>query len=168
MRKPVVFNVFGAGLAVLSNGRELYDHHPRFRLWMDLCDRLVEEVTGRSLLSVLFEKDRPRFSTICSLPIRRCCRWSSAWRRCFRRRAFTPIICLATASEDFTAAVVSGVLTLEEGIELTVDLARLMQAKAVPGGMLAILADESLMATHPEAFLRDCRWRGVILRPISW
>ncbi|MDQ0457612.1 acyltransferase domain-containing protein [Rhizobium paknamense] len=152
MRKPVVFMFSGQGSQSFQMGRELYDHHPRFRLWMDLCDRLVEEATGRSLLSVLFEKDRAEvfddllFTNPALLSVEFCL------ATVLQEAGIHPDYLLGYSLGEFTAAVVSGVLTLEEGIELTVDLARLMQAKALPGGMLAILADESLMATHPEAF----------------
>ncbi|BCH57149.1 acyltransferase domain-containing protein [Agrobacterium vitis] len=152
MRKPVVFMFSGQGSQSFQMGRELYDHHPRFRLWMDLCDRLVGEATGRSLLSVLFEKDRAEvfddllFTNPALLSVEFCL------ATVLQEAGIHPDYLLGYSLGEFTAAVVSGVLTLEEGIELTVDLARLMQAKAVPGGMLAILGNESLPEAYPQAF----------------
>jgi bacillaene synthase trans-acting acyltransferase len=152
MRKPVVFMFSGQGSQSFQMGRELYDHHSRFRLWMDVCDRLVEDATGRSLLEVLFEKDRSAvfddllFTNPALLSVEFCL------ATLLQEAGVHPDYLLGYSLGEFTAAVVSGVLTLEEGIELTVDLARLMQAKAAPGGMLAILGDESVIEAYPQAF----------------
>lgn len=155
MRKPIVFMFSGQGSQYFQMGRELYDHHPRFRLWMDHCDVLVKDATGQSLTATLYgEHDRmDRFDDILlTNPALLSTEFCLA--KLLQEAGISPDYLLGYSLGELAACVVAGVLSLEEGIRLAVEFAQLLTMKSPAGGMLAILGDEGLIEAHPEAFAR--------------
>ncbi|MEZ2221549.1 acyltransferase domain-containing protein [Rhizobium sp. RCC_161_2] len=155
MRKPIVFMFSGQGSQYFQMGRELYEHHPRFRLWMDHCDTLVKDATGRSLTATLYgDHDRTeRFDDIlltnpALLSIEFCL------ARLLREAGISPDYLLGYSLGELTSSVVADALSLEEGIRLSVEFAALLTSKSPAGGMLAILGDEGILHDHPDAFAR--------------
>jgi acyl transferase domain-containing protein len=155
MRKPIVFMFSGQGSQYFQMGRELYDHHPRFRLWMDHCDALVKDATGRSLKATLYGgSDRTdRFDDIlltnpALLSIEFCL------AKLLQEAGISPDYLLGYSLGELAGSVVAGVLSLEEGIRLAVEFAELLTMKSPAGGMLAILGDEGMIDDHPDAFTR--------------
>lgn len=53
---------------------------------------------------------------------------------------------------EFSAAVVGGAIDLEDGLELTIEAARLLNEQLPPGGMLAIIESTDLMQTQSQLF----------------
>lgn len=120
---------------------------------MNLCDHFFKDLTGKSLVAELYH-GKGRSETFDDI--------------LFTNPALVAIdFCLATILQEaevfpeyvlgyslgeLTAAVVSGVLTLEEGIGLSVDFARLLLKRSPPGGMLAVIGDNSLLQAHSQAF----------------
>jgi acyl transferase domain-containing protein len=161
MRKPIVFMFSGQGSQYFQMGRELYDHHPRFRLWMDHCDTLVKDATGRSLTATLYgEHDRTdRFDDIlltnpALLSIEFCL------TRLLQEAGISPDYLLGYSLGELAGSVVAGILSLEEGIRLAVEFAQLLTMESPAGGMLAILGNEGMIDDHPDAFARcsiSCR-----------
>lgn len=153
MRKPIVFMFSGQGSQYFQMGRELYDHHPRFKLWMDHCDTLVKDATGRSLTAVLYgECERTdRFDDIlltnpALLSIEFCL------AKLLQEAGISPDYLLGYSLGELASSVVAGVLSLEEGIQLAVEFAQLLTVKSPAGGMLAILGDEGMIDDHPDVF----------------
>jgi len=155
MLKPIVFMFSGQGSQYFQMGRELYDHHPRFRLWMDHCDGLVKDATGQSLTATLYgEHDRmDRFDDIlltnpALISIEFCV------AKLLQEAGISPDYLLGYSLGELAACVVAGVLSLEEGIRLAVEFAELLRMKSPAGGMLAILGHEEMIDVYPDAFAK--------------
>jgi bacillaene synthase trans-acting acyltransferase len=146
----------GQGSQYFNMGRELYAHHQRFRLWMDHCDEVVSDLTGTSLLQVIYQPigkagffDEIRYTNPALLAIE----YSVA--KVVMEMGIKPDVLLGYSLGEFVAAVVSGCCSLEEGMKLVIEYAALIEESCPPGGMLAILAKEHVMDDHPALF-KDC------------
>lgn len=155
MRRPIIFMFSGQGSQYFQMGRELYDHHPRFRLWMDYCDVLVKDATGQSLTATLYGgHDRmDRFDDIlltnpALLSIEFCL------AKLLQEAGICPDYLLGYSLGELAACVVAEVLSLEQGIRLATEFAQLLKKKSPAGGMLAILGNEGMIDDHPDAFAR--------------
>ncbi|WP_075185095.1 acyltransferase domain-containing protein [Teredinibacter haidensis] len=160
MRKPVVFMFSGQGSQYFQMGRELYETHPRFKLWMDHCDIYVKSATGHSLIETLygdFDKSHAFDDIVLTNPALVSIEFCLA--QLLTEAKIQPDYLLGYSLGEFTAAVVAGVLTLEEGIELCVEVAKALKKYSPAGGMLAIISKEDIVQQHPQAFER-CQVSG--------
>ncbi|NQZ12186.1 MAG: acyltransferase domain-containing protein, partial [Algicola sp.] len=122
MKKPIVFMFSGQGAQYYHMGKELYECHPRFALWMDHCDEIVEPLIGTSLIDILYDesvtKGDPFDRVLYTNPALLCIQYSLS--RVLMEMDIQPDYLLGYSLGEFTAAVVSGVMSLEEGLELLV------------------------------------------------
>lgn len=159
-KKPVVFMYSGQGSQYYHMGMELYENHPRFRLWMDHCDEIVHPRIGTSLLDILYRQGNRRdpFDRILyTNPALLCIEYSLT--RILMEMGLQPDYLLGYSLGEITAAVVSGAMSLEDGIRLTVDYAKLLERESPPAGMLAILESVEIMARFPGLF-KNCWLTG--------
>ncbi|MCW8876729.1 MAG: acyltransferase domain-containing protein [Kangiellaceae bacterium] len=155
MKKPVVFMFSGQGSQYFHMGKELYENHPRFKLWMDHCDEILLPLIGTSLVDVLYKKDNKTeaFDQILfTNPALLCVEFSLA--RVLMEMGIQPDYLLGYSLGEFSAAVISGAISLEDGIQLTVDYAKLLESKSEPAAMLAIISSDELAKESPELLER--------------
>jgi acyl transferase domain-containing protein len=160
MKKATVFMFSGQGSQYYQMGRELYEKHPRFRLWMDHCDGIAGPLIHTSLVDVLYRqgsKKDPFDRILYTNPALLCIEYSLT--QLLLEMGLRPDYLLGYSLGEITASVVSGAVSLEEGIRLTVDFARLLECESPPAGMLAIIESADVMARHPELF-RGCWLTG--------
>lgn len=153
MQKPVVFMFSGQGSQYFHMGKELYENHPRFQLWMDHCDEIVEPILGESLMDIVYkQEDRTQaFDNILHTnPALLCIEFSLA--RMLMEMGLQPDYLLGYSLGEFTAAVISGAIELEDALQFLVDYAHLLQAESPYSGMLAIIESEELVKQEPELF----------------
>ena len=55
MTRPVVFMFPGQGAQYYQMARELYDTHPRFKLWMQFCDEIARPLLNASLVDTIYQ-----------------------------------------------------------------------------------------------------------------
>ncbi len=153
--KPVVFMFPGQGAQYYQMARELYDEHPRFRLWMQHCDEIVHPLIGQSLIDIIYQGskfedfDRIKYSNPALIAV------EFSLAKIIMEMGVQPDFFVGYSLGEFTAAIVSGAMSIEQGLALVVDYAEILEEKSPCAGMLAIIEQESVMSEYPEIF-QDC------------
>lgn len=161
MRKPIVFMFSGQGSQYYQMGRELYEKHLGFKMWMDHCDAVLSPHIGASLVDILYFQERKyeKFDRILyTNPALLCIEFSLA--RVLIEMDIHPDYLLGYSLGEITASVISGAVSLEDGIFLVVECAKLLEKKAPEAGMLAIIDSREIMKKYPESF-SGCMLSGV-------
>lgn len=153
MATNVVFMFSGQGSQYYQMGRELYQENSRFRQWMDFCDSLAAPELGQSLIDILYENgpssepfDTLRYSNPALLSVE----YSLA--RVLMEQGVQPNYVLGYSLGEFTAAVISGAMPIAQCMSVLINYAEFMEAQSPPAGMLAILANEKIVADNPQLF----------------
>jgi acyl transferase domain-containing protein/surfactin synthase thioesterase subunit/acyl carrier protein len=126
---------------------ELYRDQPVFRAVVDCCAALLRNRLERPLLEVLFAQDGGAdaiHETAYTQPALFAVQ--VALMELLRSWGIAPDAVLGHSVGEFAAAHCAGVYTLEEGLSLVAERARLMQSLPRVGAMAAIFADESAVA----------------------
>ncbi len=151
----------GQGSQYYEMGRELYLHHSRFKLWMDHCNSIVSPLIGASLVDIIYNeqvnKSEPFDQIVYTNPALLCIEYSLA--RILMEMSVQPDYLLGYSLGEITASVVSGAVSLEEGIQWVVDYAKLLQKDSRPAGMLAIIESVDIMSRYPDLF-QNCWLTG--------
>jgi bacillaene synthase trans-acting acyltransferase len=152
MHLPVVFMFSGQGSQYLQMGRELYDRHPRFRMWMDHCDEIAQPLIGRSLCDILYRGDdrsRPFDRLLHTNPALLAFEYSLA--KVLMEAGAKPAYLLGYSLGELSAAIVGGALPLEQGLRFAIEYATLVEAESPPAQMLAVIDAPDLARTHADA-----------------
>lgn len=132
----------GQGAQYYQMGRELYRENPAFRNAMDRCDAVAARLGGRTASDIVYSRpladselfDRLTESNVALLAV------GYALAYTLLERGVRPERLLGYSLGETVAAVVGGVLSLEDGFRLVHGQARLFEQFGPPGGMVAALA----------------------------
>lgn len=132
----------GQGAQYYQMGRELYRENPVFRQSMDRCDAVVRELAGQTASDIVYSRplgdseffDRLPESNVALLAI------EYALAHTLFDLGVMPERLLGYSLGETVAAVVAGVLSLEDGFRLVHGQARLFEQYGPQGGMVAVLA----------------------------
>ncbi len=151
--QSIVFMYSGQGSQYYQMGKELYENHPRFRLWMDHCNSIVEPMIGNSLIDVIYYShskdvafDTLRYSNPAIVS------FEYSLSRVLMEQGIQPDYLLGYSLGEVVSAIVSGALSLEDGLQLTVDIAEIVERDSPPASMLAIIESKRLMEDEPDWF----------------
>jgi acyl transferase domain-containing protein/SAM-dependent methyltransferase/NAD(P)-dependent dehydrogenase (short-subunit alcohol dehydrogenase family)/acyl carrier protein len=159
-RRPrVVFLFTGQGAQYVNMGRQLFESEPTFRATLEHCDELLRPHLERPLLSVLYpsadgeaEAARLLDRTAYTQPALFALEYALA--ELWRSWGIQPAAVLGHSVGEYVAACVAGVFSLEDGLKLIAERARLMQALPAGGAMAAVFADaaavEAAIARHTD------------------
>jgi bacillaene synthase trans-acting acyltransferase len=133
----------GQGAQYYQMGRELYRENPAFRRAIDRCDAISRDLGGRPASDIVYSRplgdsqhfDRLTESNVALLAV------GYALAQTLFERGVRPERLLGYSLGETVAAVVGGVLSLEEGFRLVHGQGRLFEQFGPPGGMVAALAD---------------------------
>ena len=153
----VVFLFTGQGAQYVEMGRCLYETHPRFRETFDRCSTILIPYLEKPLLSVLYptaaEKaqsesilDRTGYTQPAVFSV------DYALADLWRSWGVEPAAVMGHSLGEFVAACVAGVFSLEDGLKLVAERARLMQALPAGGSMAAVFADPTLVGDALAAY----------------
>ncbi len=154
MDKPIVFMFSGQGSQYYQMGRELYDNHPRFKLWMDHCAEVAEPYLDCLLTDIIYDQSKgktdPFDTLVYSNPALLSIEYSLT--KVLMESGIEPDYLLGYSLGEFSAAVVGGAIDLEEGLELAIAAAKLLDANLPPGGMLAVIETLDIMQSRADWF----------------
>jgi acyl transferase domain-containing protein len=125
-------------------GQQLFATEPVYRDALERCAEILGPKLPEPLLSVI-TGDRPGLDeTMYTQPALFSLEYALA--ELWRARGVTPSAVLGHSVGEYVAACVAGVFSLEDGLGLLAERARLMQALPKGGGMASVFAPEAPVA----------------------
>jgi len=135
----IAFLFTGQGSQYAGMGHALYQREPLFRAALDRCAELLAPQLDQPLLALLFGAAADRLDqTAYTQPALFALEY--ALSELWRSWGVTPSVVLGHSVGEYVAAVVAGVMSLEDGLRLITARGRLMQSLPANGAMAAIFA----------------------------
>jgi len=154
--KKMIWMFAGQGSQYYKMGRELYEHEPVFRQFMERADHLVQELINESVVEVIYRQRADRFE-----PFHRLLHthpaifiFECALAEVLLRRGLRPDYLLGYSLGEYACLVISGTISFEVALVTIIKQAELVEYCVPRGQMLAIIGSADLIDRHPEAFRR--------------
>lgn len=160
-KKKIVFMYAGQGSQYYNMGKELFYKNEVFMNSLKLCDSLLQEKLHKSIISIIYDdsKKKDSFNEILyTHPAIFCFGYSLT--QVLYHYGIYPDGVLGYSLGEYTAAVVSGMVTLKDGLNLVVEQAKMLHNKCIEGGMMVIFDDIDNFYCNRE-INRNCTLSGI-------
>ena len=154
-RPRIAFLFTGQGSQYIGMGRQLFESSPIFRNAIERCADGLRPHLEHPLLSVIFPADagstlinETRYTQPALFAV------EYALSELWRSWGIEPSFVLGHSVGEYVAACVAGVFSLDDGLRVIAERARLMQAEPSGGRMVAVRASEEQVRTTTEPFSR--------------
>ncbi len=151
MKKPIVFMFSGQGSQYFNMGMDFYTSDSVFRNTMEKLDSIFINITGKSVLRVLYDSGKKIIETFNNLfythPAIFMVEYSIA--QVLLEMGIYPDFVLGASLGEFAAAAVSGVVSCEDILQCLVKQVQLLESCCEKGGMLAVVCDYKLFNQEP-------------------
>jgi acyl transferase domain-containing protein len=153
-KRTVIFMFSGLGAQYVGMGRELYQEEPVFREELDRCFELLSSLTDLDIKQALFPDGNPDKAgkAIELFEAAQLVVFISGYAlaRLLMKWGITPQAMIGYSFGEYTAACISGVISLEDALKLIVHRGRLIQGMP-EGAMLSVpLTREELEPLMPD------------------
>jgi len=143
----------GQGAQYVDMGRELYETGGAFRQAFDACDEILRGELDVPLVDVVFPAPAARARAESLIDETRYAQpaifaLEYALAQLWRSWGIEPVAVAGHSVGEFAAAVVAGVLSLEDALRLVAARGRLMQALPAGGAMAAVFADSMVVESR--------------------
>lgn len=146
MTQSIVFMYAGQGSQYYGMGKALFEQEPVFREWMLRMDQTAVKKIGKSVVETLYDAKKtpsePFQRTTLSHPA--IYMIETAMTELLCAHGIHPDYVLGESLGEFAAATAAGMIRWEDGLEMVIEQAAMLDRFCKAGGMLAILDHVSI------------------------